>query len=240
MPLRQAGALTGIRRIHNAVIFRVQPPPQDLHRDGFRISAARKSMKNHLRSTLTYRLTACIAAAPVFLFTGCAHQAIPSDLSRPATAEARSLPGVDLHFFDFFKLPVGARGLEPTDRLLSLAGKRVKLMGYMVKEEEPFLGLFMLAPMPVSLAELADGPSDYLPPATLFVHMPGETADKIVGYRPGTWTVAGTLELGGQEEENGRVSYVRLMLDDLSAVRTPEDQTPQLHEEGALVHHHRH
>jgi hypothetical protein len=110
----------------------------------------------------------------------------------------------------------------------------------MVKEEEPSPGLMMLTPTPVATAELADGPSDYLPPATLFVHLAGEYEKKIVGYRPGTWEMMGTLTLGAREEPNGRMSYVRLLLDDLASVRTPDNQAPELLERSARPHRHHH
>src|SRR5262245_32162762 len=73
----------------------------------------------------------------------------------------------DLSFHDFFKLPVGPFGLEPTDRLLSLSEQQVRVRGHLVREEEPFAGLFLLTQMPASLAERTDGPADHLPPATL-------------------------------------------------------------------------
>jgi len=125
-----------------------------------------------------------------------------------------------LTFREFFRLPIGPRGLEPTDRLLSLRDQRVRIQGYMVREEQPQPGVFMLAPKPLAMAELADGPADDLPAATLFVHVGGEDRDKVIGYRAGIWTVSGVLRLGAWLEPNGRVSYVRLILDDLRAVQT--------------------
>jgi len=139
-----------------------------------------------------------------------------------------------LGFRDFFKLPIGPRGLEPTATLLRLREQRVRVQGYMVKEEEPVPGLFMLTPTPVVLAERADGPADYLPAATLFVHLTGDNEQTIIGYRPGLWTLSGLLRLGAQHEPNGRVSYVRLLLDALQSVRTPENQTPAVRDAGAL------
>src|SRR5262245_11188419 len=54
-------------------------------------------------------------------------------------------PGVvELSFAEFFE-PVGEGGLEYTARLRSLAGKRVRLSGYMVREERRHRGLFLLA-----------------------------------------------------------------------------------------------
>jgi hypothetical protein len=72
--------------------------------------------------------------------------------------------------------------------------------------------MFILAPLPVSMAEAADGPADDLPPAVLFVHVPTEP-HKVVPYTPGLLMVTGTLTVGAQEEADGRVSYTRLALD---------------------------
>jgi hypothetical protein len=90
------------------------------------------------------------------------------------------------------------------------------------------------------MAELADGPADYLPAATLFVHVAGEHAQKIIGYRPGIWTLSGILRLGAQHEPNGRVSYVRLIIDDLQSVRAPDNQTPAFRDAASLRHGHHH
>ncbi|MGH8554193.1 MAG: hypothetical protein ACREUD_01235 [Gammaproteobacteria bacterium] len=180
--------------------------------------------------SLRTRLFSFVLIVPLVLLGACAGQ--------PAKTSAPDAPV--LGFGDFYKLPVGPRGLEPTHKLLTLRDKRVRVQGYMVKEEEPLPGLFMLTPLPVAMAELADGPSDYLPPATLFVHLAGGYEDKIVAYRPGTWAMSGTLSLGARQEPNGRVSYVRLMLEDPESVRTADDQTPEFFEEGAPVRQHHH
>lgn len=131
-------------------------------------------------------------------------------------------PGVtDLRFEEFLRLPVGRAGLEPTEQLLALSGKRVRVLGYVASEEAPTPGLFMLAALPVTLAEVADGPADDLPPATLYVHMAPVDADKVVSHQPGLLVVSGTLEVGNQNEANGRVSFVRLQLDQpLTGART--------------------
>jgi hypothetical protein len=155
-----------------------------------------------------------------------------------ATTSVPDAPVLGLR--DFFKLPIGPRGLEPTDKLLRLRDQRVRVQGYIVKEEEPLPGLFMLTPTPVAMAELADGPADYLPAATLFVHLTGEEAQKIIGYRPGVWTLSGILHLGAQHEPNGRVSYVRLIIDDVQSLRAPDSQTPAFRDAGARRHGHQH
>ncbi len=171
------------------------------------------------------------------LLAGCAtsvHQSQPS-------TEPQAFSGVpELKLRDAYKLPVGPKGLEPSEKLLGLAGKQVRVEAYQVLEEEPLPGLFMLSPIPVTLPEVADGPSDYLPPATLFVHLPENSTGKILAYRPGIWAVTGTLELGGLEEKNGRVSYARLKLKDMLSIQAPGNQPPAFLEENAvsLAHHH--
>ncbi len=148
------------------------------------------------------------------ILLGCAEQAIKDDTQVKTVLPAAT----ELSFRDFYKSPVGPMGLEPTQKLLSLKGKRVRLKGYMVVEEEPTPGLFMLSSVPVNIPEKEDGPSDDLPGATAFVHMPKEDANKVLAHRTGLWDLEGTLELGGKEEANGRISYVRLLIDDDLAI----------------------
>jgi hypothetical protein len=146
---------------------------------------------------------------------------------------------VDLSFREFYRMPVGPRGLEPTEKLLALDGRRVRIEGYVVQEEEPLPGLFMMAPAPVALAELADGPADYLPGTTVFVHLRTDDAkQKYLSFRSGLWTVVGTLELGGREEPNGRHSYVRLVVDEVADVRDSTGQVLVLRADAPARHHH--
>jgi hypothetical protein len=170
-----------------------------------------------------------LLSLPVFALIACAHQAnndksVDTVAHGPVKLALQPLPpGVtELQLRDFYKLPVGPRGLEPTEKLLSLKDKRVRVVGYMVQAEEPTPGLFMLSLVPVNIPDKEDGPSDDLPGSTLFVHMPASDADKILAYRPGLWELVGTLKLGGQEEANGRVSYVRLMLDPSASIDSPK------------------
>lgn len=120
----------------------------------------------------------------------------------------------ELSFKNFYKMPIGSRGLEPTPQLIKLSGHRVRVTGYMVREEEPSKGMFMLASQPVTLAEVADGAADDLPGATLFVHVPPSDRDRVIPYLAGRWELVGELELGPKEEPNGRISYTRLRLDE--------------------------
>jgi hypothetical protein len=161
-----------------------------------------------------HRFACCILAS--LFFAGCTGPASKENITKTSTTGAQQTlpPGVtELNLKEFYKFPVGPLSLEPTQKLLSLKDKRVRVTGYMIREEEPTAGLFMLAPLPVSLAEKEDGPADDLPAATLYVHAPPADKNNIIAYRPGLWQLTGILELGNQEEANGRMSYTRLILD---------------------------
>jgi hypothetical protein len=122
----------------------------------------------------------------------------------------------DIKFREFFKMPIGPLGLEPTEKLLGLNGKRVRIFGYMVNAEEPSVGPFILAPLAVSMAEKEDGPADDMPATTIFVHIENG-GGQIVPHVPGLLKLTGILGLGNREEPDGRVSAVRLQVDpDLS------------------------
>ena len=87
----------------------------------------------------------------------------------------------------------------------------------MVAQERPTPGRFMLAPLPIRMSEHADGDADDLPPATVTVHLSPAQRDRIVAHHDGLVSLGGTLDLGRVEENDGRVSWVRLHLDATSA-----------------------
>jgi hypothetical protein len=131
------------------------------------------------------------------------------------TSTLPSLPAgiAELNFMDFFVMPVGPRGLEMTQKLLGLDGRRVRIVGYMAQQEDPRPGFFMLAPVPVNVAETSDGMADDLPPATLVVHLPPSQANNVASHQSGLLVLTGTLSVGDREEGDGRISMVRLQLD---------------------------
>lgn len=151
-----------------------------------------------------------------------------SNSLNPLPAEAPS-EITDLEFKDFFKMPVGPYGLEMTDKLKGLDGKKVRLTGYMVKEDrckaghahnaadshkEVVNGRFMLSPAPVMVSYACFATSDDLFPQTVFVRIPA-LADKPVPYVSNSFEVVGTLSVGPSEEPDERISQVRLTLDAL-------------------------
>jgi hypothetical protein len=119
----------------------------------------------------------------------------------------------DLKFQEFFKLPVGPRGLEPTDKLLALDGKKIRVVGFMVRQDRPTKGMFVFTPMPLELGDEDESLSDDLPPSAVFVHVAAPAAAEIP-YVPKLIKLTGTLQLGPQNEIDGHVSFVRLVLDE--------------------------
>ena len=123
-----------------------------------------------------------------------------------------------LKFGEFFRMPIGPLGLEASEKLLSLNGKRVRLVGYMVREENPAPGRLLLSPLPVSLGDEDESLSDDLPPTTVYVHLEN-IRQRNAPYIPGLIHLTGTLEVGAKDEEEGRVSTVRLILDPSTSKR---------------------
>lgn len=145
-----------------------------------------------------------ILATTAALWMGSAFpQAAPSNSSRA---------GTELRFKEFFRNPQGPRGLEMSNTLLNADGQTVRITGYMVQNERPPLGRFMLAPRPVQMSEHADGDADDLPAATLMVYLDPEQQVFAVPYVSGLIEVSGRLSVGRYEETDGRVSWVRLQL----------------------------
>lgn len=118
----------------------------------------------------------------------------------------------DLKFSDFFIRPVGARGLELTERLRQLDGTRVHILGYMVRQEAPPPGRLLLTPTPAGIHEHDNGLADDLPASTVFVSVRTSSREP-VPHMPGLMLLTGTLNVGNRTEPDGRISVVRLALD---------------------------
>ena len=118
----------------------------------------------------------------------------------------------ELKFSDFFVQPVGARGLTLTDKLRRLDGKRVRLLGYMVQEEKPTPGIFILSPYPAQIHDHDNALADDLPPSVVHVSVP-TSRDQPVPHSPRLLLLTGTLSVGNRTEADGRISMVRLAAD---------------------------
>jgi hypothetical protein len=129
-------------------------------------------------------------------------------------------PGVtELKFGEFFRQPIGPRGLESSEKLRSLDGGRIRILGYMVRQTKPVEHCFLLAARPLIVNEVEYGLADDLPATTLhvFTH---SNAPVVTPFTPGPLLLTGKLSVGNRAEADGRVSTVRLFLDPPS----PEQQ----------------
>ncbi len=127
----------------------------------------------------------------------------------------------ELRFRDFFKMPVGSRGLEPSAQLAALDGRTVRMRGYVVRQAVPTPGVLILSPLPIELGDADESLSDDLPPAVVFVHYEAASLDI-----SGVVQVTGTLELGSHEEADGHVSQVRLQLSSAQAAAIEPIRVP--------------
>lgn len=118
----------------------------------------------------------------------------------------------ELRFSDVFEQPAGPRGLRITQRLSELDGRRVRLVGYMVRAD--VTGGFVVSPLPVELSEADESLADDLPPSAVLVELPRETA-LLSAHMPGLIQVTGRLRVGRAESAAlpGRAFAVRLELD---------------------------
>lgn len=167
--------------------------------------------------------------------TGPVEPAAP--LRVPAETKLPPLPeGVAaLAFADFFKVPVGPRGLEVTEKLRALDGQRVRILGHMVREEtdehgddghrDPAApvasvpGRMLLAARPQIVNTAHYGLCEDLPPQTLFVTVPQGHESGLVFTRR-LLLLTGKLSVGAHTEPDGRTSIVRLLLDPPAATET--------------------
>jgi len=121
----------------------------------------------------------------------------------------------DLRFNEFYRLPIGPRGLEPSRKLLALEGRSVRLVGYRVPLADAPPGLLILSPLPVSLGDEDESFADDLPASAVYVHLSEAAAAALPAG--GLLSVSGRLQLGAQREADGRFSFVRLVLENSDA-----------------------
>lgn len=112
--------------------------------------------------------------------------------------------------------------LVPSAKTKSLAGQRVRLVGFMAQMELPIPGAFYLVPQPVDCDEAGGGTADLMPTSVLVLS--ASTQGQIVPHLPGALDVSGVLEVGNQPGPDGRMSAFRLRLDGGPA--TPPRQEP--------------
>jgi len=142
-------------------------------------------------------------------------QVISSPLQVTGTMPPLTTGVSDLKFKDMFKMPVGPLGMEPTEKLLSLNNKQVRIIGYMAQQESATPGLFILSPLPVHMGDEDDKFADDMPANSIFVHL--DNPESSISYIPGLIHLTGVLSVGNAHEPDGRISYVRIKLDPVSS-----------------------
>lgn len=127
----------------------------------------------------------------------------------------------DLAFSRIYRTPIGSQGLELTPETAALVGKKVRVLGFMVRQAKPSPGVALLAPFPLVTNELEYSLSDDLPVSTIFVDVP-EYADIAVPHAQDPLLLTGRFETGPREEADGRVSHLRLVLDENTGAASSE------------------
>jgi hypothetical protein len=137
----------------------------------------------------------------------------------------------------FFKMPIGPKGLEVSEKVLNASGQKIRLTGYMVQNELPTQGVFMLSPRPIQLSEHADGDANDLPAAVCLVYLDDRQKNWIVPHIAGPLSVEGQFTFKRIEASDGSVAWFHLYLapDAVIAVN-PEPRSSQ----GLAPLHHSH
>lgn len=117
----------------------------------------------------------------------------------------------EIKFGELIHGRVGDRGLPVSDKAKSLDGKRVRILGHVVRREDNTSG-FLLAPLPLQLHDEHYGLADDLPPTTVFVSAAPKSKN-VVAYKRGLVLVTGTFSVGNREEPDGRISTFRIEAD---------------------------
>jgi len=123
-----------------------------------------------------------------------------------------NIPPTDIEFRSFFKMPIGPKGLEVTDKVKQSSGQTVLLTGYMVKSEVPMPGAFMLSPRPIQMSEHADGDANDLPASVCWVYLDDSQKNWVVPHAAGLITVMGQFNFKRIEAPDGSVAWFHLQL----------------------------
>jgi hypothetical protein len=123
---------------------------------------------------------------------------------RPASAAEQ------LKFTELYK-GAGILGMQMSDKLLSLEGKRVEIAGFMAPPLKAEATFFVLTSEPVLLCPFCNSEADW-PADIIVVYL--EDALRFVQYNQAILT-SGTLEIGSKlDPQTGFVSQIRLMASD--------------------------
>lgn len=154
------------------------------------------------------------------VLAGIAFALLHAAVACAAPAQSGAAAPAPLKFGDIFKMPVGPKGLEPTDAALALAGKRVRLVGYAV-EQEGGASTLLLSPLPLMIGDEDEGLADDVPPTAVAVHSASKRALPKVS---GLVEVTGVLEFGArQDAATGRITAIHIAAEPkaVKPLRTP-------------------
>jgi hypothetical protein len=146
---------------------------------------------------------------------------------------------IPLELKGFFKMPVGPKGLEVSEKVLNASGQKVQLTGYMVKNELPIPGAFILSPRPVQMSEHADGDANDLPASVCWVYLDDRQKNWIVPYISGLLTIEGQFTFKRIEASDGSVAWFHLYLAP-DAVSAFNADVRSSHGIGSVHHSHSH
>lgn len=124
-----------------------------------------------------------------------------------ASFPVRAEPKPNLSFDEMYA-GYSVLGLKLSEKLKSLAGKKVTILGFMAPPLKADAKFFVLTKEPVSLCPFCSTDADW--PESIIVVFLSEKQDFVQANR--IIAVTGTLELGSRmDEETGFVSLVRLV-----------------------------
>lgn len=150
--------------------------------------------------------------------TAGAQASAPATLGESADSTAEPLK--------FDELIVSAPVLGPSERAQSLAGRPVRMAGFMADMELPPKGGFFLVPRPVHCDEAGAGTAD-LPLESVFVIAPSARGHA-VPHIPGPVEVVGLFEVGNRAEPDGGPASafrIRLTSEDHAALASERPRT---------------
>ena len=133
----------------------------------------------------------------------------PGGVSATTTSSGPPDAPESLRFGELFE--AGKSVLAPSPKANALAGKRVRLRGFMAEMELPPKGAFYLVPHPVHCDEAGGGTAD-LPPESVLAVVPSAQGTAIL-HRRGVLEIVGVFEVGNRADDDGHVSGFRVVLD---------------------------
>lgn len=120
--------------------------------------------------------------------------------------------------FDEMYSGASSLGIQLSDKLQRLSGKKIRMTGFMAPPLKPTLSFFVLTAVPLSICPFCSSDADW--PADIVVVKLKKPVVALPFDNP--IEVEGVLEIGSEvDEETGFVSLVRVSADELRETRKP-------------------